>query len=130
MVKIVGAVLIALLASAVAASAQQPAGGIRGMVMDKDFDAPLPGAKISVAETGQEIISTDEGNYALTGLTPGTYTLVISKEGYTRQVKADVVVSPGLMTDLNASLSGEFTDMEEFVVQDVQFGAASEDTLF
>ena len=81
-----------------------------------------PAAQVSIAETGDKITATDEGNFVFGQVPPGNYTLVFSKEGYTRQVQANVVVSPGKMTDVEASLSGEFTEMEEFVVQDLQIG--------
>jgi TonB-dependent receptor len=108
-----------------AASAQQ-AGSVRGMVYDKDFDVPLPLAQVTLAETGQKVKATEQGNYVFPQVPPGTYTLVFSKQGYTRQVKGDVVVSAGQMTEVNASLSGEFTEMEEFVVQDVRIGGPGE----
>jgi len=114
--------------SAVSAAAQQ-AGGIRGVVYDKDFDVPLANAEILIAETGQKVTGTDEGNYVLSQIAPGTYTLVFSKQGYTRQVKANVVVSPGQMTEVDASLAGDFTEMEEFVVQDVMVGTGTEAAL-
>ena len=121
--------LLTLYLSLGAAAAQQ-AGGIRGAVSDKDFNVPLSGAEVSVAETGEKVIVSDEGNFVLSELEPGRYTIVISKEGYTRQVKANVVVSPGQMTELDASLSGEFEEMEEFVVQDDLFTADTESALF
>jgi outer membrane receptor protein involved in Fe transport len=120
--------MINVILPALPAFAEQ-AGNIRGMVYDKDFDAPLAAAQVLIAETGQTITTTDEGNFVFDQVEPGTYTLVFSKEGYTRQVKANVVVSPGKMTDLDASLSGEFTEMEEFVVQDVQIGTGTEAAL-
>jgi len=107
------------------ASAQQ-AGSIRGVVKDNDFDVPLAAAQISIAETGEKVIATDEGNFVFGQLPPGNYTVVFSKDGYTRQVQANVVVSAGKMTDINAALSGEFTEMEEFIVQDLQIGGGSE----
>jgi len=109
--------------------AAEQAGGIRGMVYDADFDAPLPAAQISIVETGQKVAAADAGNFVFSEVQPGTYTLVFSKEGYIRQVKANVVVSPGTMTELDASLAGDFTEMEEFVVQDLQVGAGSENAL-
>ncbi len=102
------------------------AGGIRGMVYDKDFSAPVAGGQVMIAETGESVEVSDEGNYVFGEVKPGNYTLVFSKEGYTRQVKADVVVSGGQMTEVDAYLTGEFTEMEEFVVQDVQIGAGTE----
>ena len=120
--------IIAVLLSANAAFAEQ-AGSIRGMVYDSDFDAPLAAAKVYIAETSETVVTTDEGNYVFGQVEPGAYTLVFSKDGYTRQVKADVVVSPGQMTEVNSSLSGEFEEMEEFVVQDVQIGTGTEAAL-
>lgn len=107
----------------------EPLGSIRGMVYDSDFDVPLPAAKVYIAETSETVVTTDEGNYVFGQVEPGTYTLVFSKEGYTRQVKADVVVSPGQLTEVNSSLSGEFEEMEEFIVQDVQIGTGTEAAL-
>lgn len=119
------AFLIMLFLAAAAVKAEQ-AGSIRGMVYDKDFDAPLAAAQVTISETGQTVTATDEGNYVFSEVEPGTYTLVFSKDGYARQVKADVVVSPEQMTEVNSSLSGDFTEMEEFVVQDVQIGTGTE----
>ncbi len=103
----------------------QSAGGIRGTVQDKEFDAPLAAAQVSIAETGEKVVASEEGSFVFGQVPPGTYTLVFSKDGYTRQVAADVVVAPGQMTDANASLSGEFTEMDEFVVQDVSLGGST-----
>jgi len=113
--------LVMMLFFITTASAQQ-AGSIRGIVYDKDFNAPLAAARVSIAETGNTITATDEGNFVFGQVPPGNYTLVFSKEGYTRQVQPNVVVSPGKMTDVEASLPGEFTEMEEFVVQELQIG--------
>ncbi len=118
--------LVFLLVSTVSA---EQAGSIRGVVYDADFDAPLAAAQILIAETGEKIIATDEGNFVFGQVEPGTYTLVFSKDGYTRQVKTNVVVSAGKMTEVDARLSGEFTEMEEFVVQDVQIGTGTEAAL-
>ncbi|HET6201200.1 MAG TPA: TonB-dependent receptor [Planctomycetota bacterium] len=99
--------------------AQQPPGSIRGVVYDKDFDAPLAGAQVRAVETGQQVATTDQGHFVFPQVPPGKYTLVFSKEGYVRQVKADVQVSSGQLTDVDVYLAGEFTEMEEFVVQDI-----------
>ena len=112
------AIMGAVLCYSVPASAQQ-AGSIRGVVFDKDFDVPLPAAQILIAETGAKVTGTDQGNYVFSQVLPGTYTLIFSKDGYTWQVKANVVVSANQLTDVNAYLSGEFMEMEEFIVRDL-----------
>ena len=104
----------------------QEVGGIRGMVYDRDFDVPLAVAQVLIVETGEKTTTTNEGNYLFGQVRPGTYTLVFSKEGYTRQLSTNVIVSAGQMTEVNMSLPGEFTEMEEFIVQDLELGAGTE----
>lgn len=111
-------------------AAQQKAGSLRGVVYDKDFGTPLAGAQVLIVETGQKVSTSDQGNFVFSQVPPGKYTLIFTKEGYLRQVKADVIVSAGQLTDLEASLAGEVTEMKEFLVQDVmQSGGASEASL-
>jgi outer membrane receptor protein involved in Fe transport len=121
--------VLAVAAMAAETSSDTQSGGIRGMVYDKDFDLPLAGVQISIVETGQRANGSEEGNYVLYQINPGTYTLVFTKEGYIRFVKADVVVSPGQMTELNASLSGEIMELEEFLVKDILFESGTESAL-
>ena len=106
------------------AAAAQEVGGIRGVVYDQDFDVPLPGVQVQINETGAMTTTNDEGIFVFGEVEPGTYTLVFSKEGYTRQFTPDVVVAGGRMSELNAALAGEFTEMEEFVVQDLELGGS------
>lgn len=105
-------------------------GSIRGTVLDKDFDAPLPEAKVALVETGETVVTTAQGNYLLSEVAPGRYTLVFSKDGYVRVVRSEVVVLSGKLTDVDAALSGEFIEMEEFIVDDVlSLGGGSEAAL-
>jgi len=104
----------------------QTSGSIRGVVYDKDFDAPLPAAQVLIAETGAHVTGTDQGNYVFPRVPSGTYTLIISKSGYTRQIRAKVVVAVGQLTDVDAYLSGDFTEMEEVVAQDMALDDGSE----
>jgi TonB-dependent receptor len=119
----VSAVLMFCLVAAVGA---QEVGGIRGTVYDKEFDRPLSSVQVMIVETGEKTTTGDEGQYVFGQVKPGTYTLVFSKDGFTRQIVSNVVVSAGSMKDVNASLAGEFTEMEEFVVQSEVLGGVSE----
>ena len=121
------AVLPALAISAGAVA--QDVGSIRGIVNDRDFEQPLALAQVQIIETGQRVTASEQGDYAFSDLPPGTYTLVFSKDGYQRQVRTDVLVTAGQLSDVDAFLSGDFTDMEEFVVQDVQLDAGTESAL-
>lgn len=126
----VGAALLGLLALAGTMDAQQQAGSIRGIVRDGDLDVPLAAVEVTNVDTGQKVATTDQGNFVFPEVAPGTYTLIFAKEGYVRQVKSDVVVLAGQLTDVDLALAGEFTDMEEFVVQDLlQLGGGTEAAL-
>ncbi len=115
----VACLALAAVWSAPLEAAPQQAGSIRGVVFDSDFNVPLGSAQVLVVETGAKALTTEQGNYVLPELVPGTYTLVFSKDGYVRQVRTDVVVSAGQLTEIDIFLAGEFTDMEEFVVEDL-----------
>jgi outer membrane receptor protein involved in Fe transport len=123
-------IVACVLAHAGAAASQGGSGSIRGVIYDKDFEVPLAGALVTLIETGQEARSGEQGNYVLAGVAPGSYTLIVSKPGFVRQVRTGVVVGEGRLTDLDLWLAGEFTEMEEFIVQDIlTVGGGSETAL-
>ncbi len=119
------AVVAALLGYASAAMAQQT-GSIGGFIYDQDFDVPVPNATVSIAGSDISVETSDQGNYVLSDLQPGSYTIVIRKEGYSRKVLTDVAVIAGQPTTQDAYLSGEFTEMDEFVVEDIRIGGPTE----
>ena len=107
----------------------QQAGGIRGTVCDREDNMPLSAAQVTIVQTGAKTVASDEGTFVFGQVDPGKYTLVFSKDGYTRQVSSDVVVSDGQMADVNALLTGEYTEMDEFVVQKLATGGGTEEGL-
>jgi TonB-dependent receptor len=105
----------------------QSLGSIRGLVMDKDFGTPLAEAKVLVVEVGVTATTAEQGNYLLSELAPGRYTLVFSKPGFARHVRADVVVTAGQLTEVEVELLAEYVEMEEFIVEDIlALGGGSE----
>lgn len=108
-------------------AAQQP-GSIRGVVTDKDFGGPVPEATVTLLGRLESAKTGDQGNFLLRELPPGTYTLVVQKDGYVRQVRPNVVVAPGQLVEVDVALAGDFTDLEEYVVQDIlALGGGTED---
>jgi len=99
----------------------QSTGVLGGSIVDRDFGGPVEGVSITVVETGAKATSDATGGFALE-LPDGRYTIVIAKPGFVRQVRTDVIVSTGVRTDLEITLAGEFEDMDEFVVEEIELG--------
>ena len=106
-----------------AAFAQQ-AGSLRGSVVDREFEAPVAGAVVTLVETGARATTNELGTYVFSAVAAGRYTVIITKDGFVRQVKQDVLVTDGVLADLDVELAGEFQDMDEFVVQEVELGGS------
>ena len=115
---------LALLCTTGAVVAQAPlAGAIRGSVADREFGTPLANATVSIVGTNVKTLTRDNGTFLLPDLPAGSYTLVVIKDGYVREVKANVQLADGQLADVDLSMAGEFEDMEEFVVADMEVGA-------
>ncbi|MGC6488091.1 MAG: carboxypeptidase regulatory-like domain-containing protein, partial [Planctomycetota bacterium] len=108
--------LAAVVAAASAVHAQQ-VGTIRGAVIDKDFNEPLPGVTVKVSGVDERVTTDEDGVFVLRGLRPDTYTAVLAKDGYTRSVVQLRVVA-GRQTSERIEMLGDFTDLEEFVVRE------------
>ena len=67
-------------------------GYIRGTVLS-ELSEPLPGANVSIKETGTGAMTDMEGKFSIDGLYPGSYTLNISFIGYKRISKTYVITS-------------------------------------
>jgi len=100
----------------------QQAGSLRGVLTDREFGTPIAGATVTIVETGFRTKSNEQGNFVFSDVAPGRYTVTITKDGFVRQVKQDVLVSEGQLADLDVELSGEFQDMDEFLVQEIEVG--------
>ena len=110
----------AALAAVVPSAARPPApsappqqgatGSVRGVVYDRDFDAPLAGAEVSILELGTRarVTTAERGNYLIQDVPPGTYTVVFRKENYVNQVRGEVVVSAGQLTEIDVYLAVDF----------------------
>lgn len=118
--------LVCLLMTATASA--QPSGGVRGKAEDADFNTAVSEVTVRLRGEGvqRKVTTGDQGNYVFQEVPAGTYTLVFEKPGYQTDVESDVVVSAGQLAEVNASLSGEFTEMREFVVRDLQLDAGSQ----
>src|SRR5207237_1231848 len=86
---------------------QQQAGFIRGQVVDAN-GAVIIGATVVVSNAdAQRTISTDkQGQYVVNGLQPGTYTVVVSHEGFAPALN-EVQLAAGAGSTLDLKLGIE-----------------------
>jgi outer membrane receptor protein involved in Fe transport len=101
-------------------------GGIRGLIYDADFNVPVPQVRVSVLDINRTTMTSEDGHYALADLAPGIYTVLFAKEGFQRETRINVLVSAGAFAEVDTRLSGEYTDMEELIVSDIDLGGATE----
>ena len=78
--------LAALLATA-SATAQTSMGGVSGMVVDSS-GARVPGATVTLTNTATSVASVrqtnDSGFYTFVNVRPGSYTLMVELQGFTK----------------------------------------------
>jgi hypothetical protein len=95
-----------LLFAAITITAQFKA-GVQGTVRDATGGL-VPGAKVTLTntETGktQEVISSEEGFYHISGLPPGKYILTTEKTGYKKQVFENVTIGAETTQGLDLTL--------------------------
>ncbi len=103
------------------------AGALRVRVIDQDWDVPLSGAAVQVLEAEKRQMSGEDGNVLFDSLPSGSYTVVVSAQGFERRVLAQIVVLPGDVRLEEVRLGVVFTDMDEFVVKDLDLGGVGTD---
>ncbi len=86
---------------------------ITGTVTDKDTQ-PLPNITVSLPELHKEIITDKDGNYTLTHLPNGTFTIVFSSVGYT--AKKNSITLSGKEIQWNVALEETIIHMDEVIV--------------
>ncbi|MEY2715199.1 MAG: hypothetical protein RIT24_1542, partial [Planctomycetota bacterium] len=118
---------VVLIATSTALAASQ-GGALRGAVIDREFGTPLAGVTVTIVENGLRTNTNEQGIYNFSDLAPGKYTLKIEKPGFVRRITQDVIIEEGRLTDIDADLAGEFEDMDEVVVQEIEL-AGSESAL-
>ena len=106
------------------ASALAQEGAIAGRVVDTDGE-PLPGTSVEVRGPGlsePRLEVTDlQGRYRISGLSPGTYSVLFSLPGFGRVVRSGIEVGTGAAETVDAELAVGALDAgpdEGFIVVD------------
>ena len=69
-------------------------GSVYGIVTDKATGEPIKNAGVLVNETGSKAVTGADGYYNVAELNSGTYTLSITKTGYTDFITNAITVKP------------------------------------
>ena len=96
---------VVLFAFSIYAAGQAGTGSITGVVTDPS-GAVVQGANVTATNTAtgtaRSVTTSDSGNYNLTSLAPGSYTVNVEKSGFPKVVLTNVRVSTSLSVPLNA----------------------------
>jgi len=90
-------------------------GQIAGTVRDSS-GAVMPGVTVEVTspaliEKVRSTTSDDSGQYRITNLPVGTYTVAFTLEGFTRQQRDDIILTSGFTAPVNATMTvGQLTE--------------------
>ena len=89
-------------------------GMLRGVVTDASSAEVLPGANLLLVELGTGAATDIDGNYVISDVPAGTYTLRVTFVGY-KQFQEPVTINSGENV-YNVDLDPDFTGLEEVVV--------------
>ena len=91
---------------------QQTTGNVMGTISDyANANAPIAGATVTLASSGQSKTTGSDGRYEFKDLTPGTYTITVSANEY-EGGKKDVVVEAGKTATCDFQLQKGATNVE------------------
>ncbi|BDE08026.1 hypothetical protein WPS_33020 [Vulcanimicrobium alpinum] len=100
------AIVLALSASGRAVAADATTGMIVGRVVGAQGRAPVPGTEIVAASAAGRYRARggSDGRFTLVGVTPDTYTVTISANGFAPLIVAALTVPPGASVRVDAAL--------------------------
>ncbi len=100
------------------AAAQQLTQTIRGRIVDRESQLPLPGATVAIVTVSPQMgTATDQdGNFRLDKVPVGRHTLRIRFMGYEDQVLPELLLGSGKELVLNVGLSESYNKLQEVVI--------------
>lgn len=97
--------------------AQNGVGTISGQVREANTKLPLVAANIILLGTDLGAATDDNGNFIIRNVPSNTYQVRASIIGYRSQIKTDIIVQPGKVTQVNFDLSAETIQLDNIVVR-------------
>jgi len=98
-------------------ASSQDTGKIRGKLVDASNGESLIGANVLIEGSSHGSATDINGNYTIDAVPPGTYTIIASMIGFSRQSIREVVVGTGEIVRLDISLAPEAYELGEVVIE-------------
>ncbi len=96
----------------------QEQGTIAGTILDQEvFNEPLIYAEVHLKDTAKRVQTNFHGNFELTGIAPGTYTLVIDYLGY-ESMELAVTVKEDEVIHFTKSLAAKQLSIDDMTALD------------
>ena len=99
-----------------ASAFSQQFGGIRGQVVDSDFGQPIAKAQVTIIGSPFGAVTDDQGNFTISGVPPGVYTVQTRAASYIPKTVPDISVAAGSFNEIRFESVAEIEEMEELVV--------------
>ncbi|MDZ7332239.1 MAG: TonB-dependent receptor [candidate division KSB1 bacterium] len=99
----------------------QVSGRIVGRVTDSSTGNYLPGANVMIKGTNMGAATGRQGEFVISNVPPGSYTLVVSYIGY-EEFSTSVSVTVGGTTRQDVALKVSYVEMEQVVVEGIRQG--------
>lgn len=103
-----------------AVTAMSQNGSVTGIVTDAENGETLPGVNVVIVDLERGASTDANGQYEITGISPGTYTLRASFIGY-REYTRKIEISSGETITHDISMSQEVLGLDEVVVSALGF---------
>ena len=98
------------------AASPDPKGNLKGTALDIETKTPLIGVTILLKNTVHGATTDMDGNYQISNLDVGTYTVEFSYIGYESVTKTDVIIRSGKATFLNIEMKASTIEMGDVVI--------------
>lgn len=104
------------LLSAGGVKAQGEVGLLSGSVVESELGFVISGATVSIEGVNLKATTDNEGRFRIENVKSGTYTLVVSREGFIAETFRDQVVRGGEVTNLTLPITAKVIEYDTFVV--------------
>ena len=102
-------------------------GSITGRVLDQEIKSPIPDVRVKVVGTSLEAFTDQDGNFTISDVPVGSYTLELSTRFYQSRFKPDVIVKSSRITHVEAALRLDNVMQEEEISVTAGYFSTSEE---